>query len=80
MCSDNPTFTPALAQQIADGVRQLQDQEIADRVRRIFDSRAWAAIRQANPGVADLDMLEDLVRYGPLWAAVVGVEDAGDAR
>jgi hypothetical protein len=80
MCSDNPTFTPALAKQIADGVRQLQNQEIADRVRRIFASRAWAAIRQANPGVADLDMLEDLVRYGPLWAAVVGVEDAGDAR
>jgi hypothetical protein len=80
MCSDNPTSSPDLAHKLAAAVTQLQNQEIADRVRRIFASRAWAAIRQANPGVADLDMLEDLVRYGPLWAAVVGVEDAGDAR
>jgi hypothetical protein len=80
MCSDNPTFTPAMAQQIADGVCQLQNQEIADRVRQIFASRAWAERRRRNQGISDLDLLEQIVQYGQLWAAVIGVEDSSDAR
>lgn len=48
-----------------------KDAELLIRLKLLFASRAWASVRQAHPQGSDIDLLDELVRWESLRAAIM---------